>query len=153
MRRIWLGGVALTATLTLATSALSAPIFIDDFQDGQADGWGAAGTGDVRLTTFQDNVSLRLTGSATATTSVSTAGYGQVTIAASLAALSLGRNDACIAEVSTDRGATWREIISVRAGADDGVTLHRSELGRCRYGDGPAPCRSRRDCGPDRSDL
>ena len=137
MRRIWLGGVALTATLTLATSALSAPIFIDDFQDGQADGWGAAGTGDVRLTTFQDNVSLRLTGSATATTSVSTAGYGQVTIAASLAALSLGRNDACIAEVSTDRGATWREIISVRAGADDGVTLHRSELAPAGADDNP----------------
>ena len=137
MRRIRLGGLVLTAALALATSALSAPIFVDDFQDGEADGWGAAGTGDVRLTTWQGNVSLRLTGGATAMTAVSTAGYGQVTVAASLAAQSLGRNYACVAEVSADRGATWQEIVSVRAGADDGVTLHRGELGVAGADDNP----------------
>lgn len=135
MRRVRLGGLVLTAALTLATSALSEPIFADDFQDGQAEGWGAAGAGDVRLTTYEGNVSLRLTGGASATASVSTVGYGSVIVAASLAAQSLGRNDACVGEVSTDRGATWREVVSVRAGADDAVTLHRGELALADGGD------------------
>ncbi|MBU4435615.1 MAG: hypothetical protein KKC14_14530, partial [Alphaproteobacteria bacterium] len=75
MSRLVLGAILLTAAIALAAPALAGPIFADDFQDGQADGWGAAGAGDVRLTTFQGNVSLRLTRRAVATTSVSTRGF------------------------------------------------------------------------------
>jgi hypothetical protein len=120
--------VALATTLAVATPALAAPIFMDDFQDGQADGWGAAGVGDVRLTTYLGNVSLRFTRQASATAAVSTRGFSQVSVAASLAGLSLGADEACIAEVSANGGATWGEIISVRDGTDDGVTLVRGEL-------------------------
>jgi len=128
MRRTCLGGLVLATALACATSAAAAPIFMDDFQDGQADGWGAAGAGDVRLTTYQGNVSLRFTRQASATAVVSTRGFSQVSVAASLAALSLGADDACIAEASADSGATWGEIISVRDGKDDGITLVRGEL-------------------------
>jgi len=127
MRRTGLGGFALAAALVCAAPAVAAPIFVDDFQDGRADGWGAAGAGDVRLTTYQGNVSLRFTRQASATAVVSTEGFSQVSVAASLAALSLGADDACIAEVSADAGASWREIITLRDGKDDGVTLVRGE--------------------------
>jgi hypothetical protein len=40
----------------------------------------------------------------------------------------LGRDDACLAEASADGGASWREIVAVRDGADDGVTLKRGAL-------------------------
>ncbi|MDO8296581.1 MAG: hypothetical protein Q7T19_09105 [Caulobacter sp.] len=93
-----------------------------------ADGWGATGAGDVRLTTYGDNISLRVTGGATAMTAVSTRGFVQVSVAGSLAAMSLGRADACLIETSADAGATWREVVAVRDGADDGVTLNRAAL-------------------------
>lgn len=123
-----IGAVALATALAAATSAFAAPIFMDDFQDGQADGWGAAGAGDVRLTTYQGNVSLRLTRQASATKAVSTRGFSQVSVAVSLAGLSLGADDACIAEASADNGVTWGEIISVPDGRDDGVSLVRGEI-------------------------
>lgn len=118
----------LVATLALATPALAGPIFVDDFQDGQADGWAATGDGDVRLTAYQDNVSLRFTRRAEALTTVSTRGFGDVVVAASLAGQSLGRGDACLAEVSGDGGATWQTIVRLEDGADDGVTLVRGEI-------------------------
>lgn len=128
MSRLALGAILLTAAVALAAPALAGPIFADDFQDGQADGWGAAGAGDVRLTTFQGNVSLRLTRRAMATTSVSTRGFAQVSVAAALAGQGLGRDDACLAEVSADDGATWREIVALRDGADDGVAFTHAEV-------------------------
>lgn len=122
------GVAGLVATLALATPALAGPIFVDDFQDGQADGWAATGDGDVRLTAYQDNISLRFTRRAEALTTVSTRGFGDVVVAASLAGQSLGRGDACLTEVSGDGGATWQTIVRLNDGADDGVTLVRGEI-------------------------
>ncbi|MDP1631683.1 MAG: serine hydrolase [Caulobacter sp.] len=128
MSKLTLGVAALIAAFACAAPALAAPIFVDDFQDGQADGWAAAGAGDVRLTTYQGNVSLRFTRQAEAVTTVSTRGFGDVAMAASLAGQSLGRNDACLAETSTDGGASWRTIVRLADGADDGVTLARGAV-------------------------
>ena len=128
MRLSTLAATVLAAWLCAFAPARAAPVFVDDFQDGQADGWGATGAGDVRLTTYGDNISLRLTGGATAMTTVSTRGFVQVSVAGSLAAMSLGRADACLMEASADGGATWREVVAVRNGADDGVTLVRGAL-------------------------
>lgn len=122
------GAAVLAAMLCVCAPAMAAPIFVDDFQDGVAEGWGATGAGDVRLTTYGDNVSLRVTGGATAMTAVSTRGFGQVSVAGSLAAMGLGKADACLIEASADAGVTWREVVAVRDGADDGVTLTRGAL-------------------------
>ena len=126
--RLTFGMAGLVATLALATPALAGPIFVDDFQDGQADGWAATGDGDVRLTAYQDNISLRFTRRAEALTTVSTRGFGDVVVAASLAGQSLGRGDACLAEVSGDGGATWQTAVRLDDGTDDGVTLVRGEI-------------------------
>ena len=128
MRLFPLGAAVLAASLCAVAPALAAPIFIDDFQDGQADGWGATGAGDVRLTTYGDNISLRVTGGGTAATTVSTRGFVQLSVAGSLAAMGLGKADACLIEASADAGASWREVVAVRDGADDGVTLTRAAL-------------------------
>jgi len=99
-------------------------IFGDDFQDGNADGWKAMGSGDVRLTTYAANASLRLKGNAAAVTAFSTQGFNDVAIGVSFAAMSLAPGDACIAETSADRGTTWIAVHTVAHGEDDGVTLH-----------------------------
>ncbi|MDI1281839.1 hypothetical protein [Brevundimonas sp.] len=122
------GMAGLAAALALASPALAGPIFVDDFQDGQADGWAATGDGDVRLTAYQDNISLRFTRRAEALTTVSTRGFGDVVVAASLAGQSLGRGDACLAEVSGDGGATWQTVVRLEDDGDDGVTLVRGEI-------------------------
>ena len=128
--RLTFGMAGLVATLALATPALAGPIFVDDFQDGQADGWATTGDGDVRLTAYRDNISLRFTHRAEALTTVSTRGFGDVVVAASLAGQSLGRGDACLAEVSGDGGATWQTVVRLDDGTDDGVTLVRGEIDR-----------------------
>jgi len=128
MARLQVAAILLALGLCQAAPVMAAPVFVDDFQDGQADGWGAAGAGDVKLTNYQGNISLNLTGRAVAMTEVSTVGFGEVKVAASLAALGLGGKDSCLAELSTDGGATWLQIVSVRDGEDDGVTLRRAEV-------------------------
>lgn len=128
MRLFIFAATALAAWFCTVTPVLAEPIFVDDFQDGKADGWGATGSGDVRLTTYGDNISLRVTGGATAVTTVSTRGFGRVSVAGSLAAMGLARTDACLIEVSPDAGANWREVVAVRDGEDDGVTLKRASV-------------------------
>ena len=98
MRLFTLGAAVLAASLCAVSPALAAPVFVDDFQDGKADGWGQTGASDVRLTSYGDNISLRVTGGATAMTSVSTAGFVQLSVAGSLAAMGLGKADACLVE-------------------------------------------------------
>ncbi|HQR88321.1 MAG TPA: hypothetical protein PLH31_03455, partial [Caulobacter sp.] len=126
MRPIILAATALAAWLCAVAPVLAGPVFVDDFQDGKADGWSATGSGDVRLTTYGDNISLRVTGGATAATTVSTRGFVRVSVAGSLAAMGLVRTDACLIEVSPDAGANWQTVVAVRDGEDDGVTLKRA---------------------------
>lgn len=114
----------LALSAVLSASAHADPIFTDDFQDGKADEWKATGAGDVRLSTYAGNVSLRLVGNAAAVRIFSTEKFGDVSIGLSFAAVSLEDNGACIAEASTDAGQTWIPVHAVRAGQDDGVTMH-----------------------------
>ena len=101
------------------TAAQAEPIFSETFQDGDASGWAPSG-GDVRLTTYADNVSMRFTRRAAAVASVSTSGFSDVAIAASFAALDLEGEDYCLVEVSADGGRTW---IEVSAAVDSGKRL------------------------------
>lgn len=128
MRVAPLVATMLAVWLCVDTVALADPIFVDDFQDRRADGWGATGAGKVTLTSYGDNVALRVMGGAIATTSVSTRGFVQVSVSGSLAAMGLRRADACLIETSTDAGGTWQEVVSLHDGADDGVTLKRGTL-------------------------
>lgn len=128
MRIFVLAATALAAWLCAAAPVLADTVFVDDFQDGKADGWGATGSGEVRLTRYGDNISLRVTGGATAVTTLSTRGFVRVSVAGSLAALELARTDACLIEVSPDAGAHWQTVVAVRDGEDDGVTLKRATV-------------------------
>lgn len=116
---------ALCAALTFAAAVANADtLFSSDFQDSTADGWRAVGPGDVRLSTYAENVSLRLAPGAQAVRQVSTSGYVGVALSVTLAAQSLGPHGACVADVSPDRGHHWTELYRIGPGLDDGVTLH-----------------------------
>jgi len=116
----------IVAGLCLLAAPLHAETIVDeDFQDGKADGWGGTGEGDLRLTTFEKNVSMRLQKRAAAITKLSTEGFTNITVAVSFAAMSLEGNEDCIAEASTDNGTTWAKIFSIGKAQADGVSLHR----------------------------
>ena len=56
--------LAATATLFASAPAMAAVIFSHDFQDGDAQGWAAYGKGEVQLSRYESNVSMRLAGGA-----------------------------------------------------------------------------------------
>ncbi len=117
------------ATLMLACAlvgfaAHAETLFSDDFQNGKPERWSIVGKGDVQLTRYADNVSMRLAGPAAAVTALSAAGFSNVQVSAALAAEGLRPQDACVVDVSVDRGATWVEVFRIGSGQDDGVTLH-----------------------------
>lgn len=113
--------------LCAAAPCLAEPIFSENFQDGDANGWAPSG-GDVRLTTYAANVSMRFTRSAAAVAGVSTRGFTGVTVAAAMAAYDLEGDDYCLVEASGDGGQTWIEVLRLRDGEDDGVTLKRNAI-------------------------
>ena len=46
----------------ISGAASAGPVILtEDFQDGNADGWGATGDGDVAVSTYAGNYSLRVT--------------------------------------------------------------------------------------------
>ncbi|NOZ43540.1 MAG: beta-lactamase family protein [Alphaproteobacteria bacterium] len=99
-------------------------IFADNFQDGQTHRWQAMGRGDVRLSEYNRNISLYLSGQVAVISSFSTKGYDKVSVSLSFAAKSLEQGQYCLAEVSADRGKSWHEVNRVGKGQDDAVTLH-----------------------------
>ncbi|MGH6950490.1 MAG: hypothetical protein ACREH4_06440, partial [Vitreimonas sp.] len=119
--------LATLALLAIATPALAEPVFIEDFEDGNADGWAPSG-GDAHLTQYAGNTSLRLSGRTAAVARTSTRGFTGVTVSAAMAANSLDANEHCLVEVSADGGQTWLQVLRVIAEQDDGVTLHRNAL-------------------------
>lgn len=125
--------IALALGALAAGSAWAEPIYSEDFQSGRAEGWAPSG-GDARLTTYAGNVSLRLTRDAAVVASVSTLGFGDVTIAAALAANDLEGEDYCLVEASSDEGRTWVEVLRIGDGQDDGVTMHRDAVRDPRFG-------------------
>ncbi len=120
-RTILLAGVM---SALLPAAGLAEDILFEDFQDGEADGWGAGGEGGVQLTTFAGNTSLRLDEEAAAFIAITTEGYRDVRIAAAMAASDLERGEACLLEATYDDGSSWVEVVRVEDGADDAVTLH-----------------------------
>jgi CubicO group peptidase (beta-lactamase class C family) len=121
-------GAALGCALLASATAFTQPIFSDDFQDGNAEGWGSGGEGDVRLTTYAGNVALRLSEQAAAFAAITTEGYDGVTVSAAFAADNLERGEACVFEVTVDDGASWLEVLRVGDGQDDAITLHRGSV-------------------------
>ncbi len=95
-----------------------------DFQNGSSAGWVAMGQGEVGLSTYGTNISLRIGANGAALTALPTKGYADVTVVVSFAASALGPGGACIADASADGGQTWSDIFRVGAGQDDGLTLH-----------------------------
>lgn len=112
--------------------AAAESVFSESFQDGAAEGWAPSG-GDVRLTTYEGNVALRLTRSAAAVHGVSTRDFSGVRVAAAMAAYDLEGDDYCLVEASGDGGRTWIEILRVSDGQDDGVTMHRNAVRDARF--------------------
>jgi hypothetical protein len=109
-----------------AQSAAAVALFAADFQDDTTTGWTAVGSADVRLSSFQDKGSLRLSAGAAALASFSSAGYRQVVVTLAFAGQHLGSTGACVADLSTDRGHSWIEAARLHPGEDDGLTLHRN---------------------------
>ena len=95
-----------------------------DFQNGTTAGWVAMRNGDVALSTYAGNVSLRIKKGGEALTAIPTSGFSGVTIVVAFAASSLGSDCACIADATFDGGQTWSEVHRVSQGEDDAVTLH-----------------------------
>ena len=126
MRKLLLCAAAagLVAATLSARVAQAATLFRADFQDGKTGGWSATGSGDVKLTSYQDNISLKLTGPVAAIAAVSTAGYANIYVSYSFAASDLADGDACLGDVSPDGGRTWQTLFRIGRGQDDGVTLH-----------------------------
>lgn len=113
--------------LAVSPSAMSASRqekFVEDFQDGNAEGWKAGGKGTVQVTSYAGNYSLKLTKKAFALIMLPVAGDSTAHVSTEFAAANLEGKDACIAEVSSDKGAHWTEVNRVADGADDGITLH-----------------------------
>lgn len=122
------------ALFAAAAPALAEPLFVEDFEDGDAHGWSPSG-GDARLTQYAGNTSLRLSGRTAVIARASTRGRTGVTVAAAMAASSLESDEHCLVEVSADGGETWLQVLRVGDGQDDAVTLHRAALTDARLDD------------------
>ncbi len=117
--------LVLTAMVALAGGAQAQALFSDGFEDGTTDTWGGnPGRGDLRLTQYAGNTSLRLTRDAYAAAIVDVAGYVDVRVTAAFAADDLEGSDACLLEYSLD-GQSWIIAGQIGNGDDDAVTLHR----------------------------
>lgn len=106
-----------------AEAAGAATLFQDGFEDGDSGGWALAGN--VSITDLQSigQYSLRIKQTGTATATVSTAGYSDVTITMNLAATSLEDGDDCYGEVSVNGGLDWITVVAVQNGGDDGTFM------------------------------
>lgn len=107
----------------LPGAASAEELFRSDFQQGVAAPWRAAGSGDVRLTSFQGNVSMRLSAGASALAAVNVEGRRSLYVNAKIAAEGLDDNALCSVQVSRDEGMSWITVSSVGAPRADAVTL------------------------------
>lgn len=109
--------------LALPGAASAEELFRSDFQQGAAAPWRAAGGGDVRLTSFEGNVSMRLTAGASALVAVPVEGRRSLYVNAKIAAEGLDDAAVCAVEVSRDEGKSWVAVSSVGKARADAVTL------------------------------
>ena len=117
--------LSLALSLAVMASADGDTLLRTDFEDGTASPWQAVGSAAVGVTRYAGNASLRLDSGAMAQTTVSTLGFTDVSVTLGFAASALGHGGRCSADVSVDGGRTWLVVHEIRAGADDGITLHR----------------------------
>lgn len=114
----WLAGLMMLSGAALAQGAI---LFSDDFQSSGYADWSLTGDGHDALNHYAGNGSMRLDGLRQGELAVSSLGYENVTLSMDMAALYLVPGDECHAEYSTDGGGTWRAVVSVDAGTDDGL--------------------------------
>lgn len=116
--------VAFMACLSFAIPAHGQVLLMEDFQDGNADGWAAdPREGDIRLSSYQGNHSLQLTRNAYALRKISVGAAERLDIRASFAADGLEGDDECRFDVSLG-GKEWTNVGRITDGQDDGITLH-----------------------------
>ncbi|MEQ9434374.1 hypothetical protein [Hyphomonas sp.] len=105
------------------TCACAQGLLSETFQDGNAAGWnGEPGRGDIRLTEYAGNISLRLQRDASATIRLA-ASPGHYTISSGFAADNLEGKDGCVLEASVSDG-DWIELGRISDGQDDAISLH-----------------------------
>ncbi|WP_417483226.1 serine hydrolase [Maricaulis sp.] len=115
--------VALGLLAGFNAPGMAQPLFSDDFQDGDAEGWrGDAGRGDVRVTEYAGNFSLRLRRNAWVAAAARIPAGQEIRVSADFAAEGLEGEDSCRLETSFD-GQGWIEIGRIADGQDDAVTL------------------------------
>lgn len=117
--------MVLTACIYAAPTMVAAQTYLNEgFQDGDADGWQSdARKGEIGLTTYAGNISLKMTRDAYAVRKLENISSARVRIGAVFAAEKLEGDDACVLEASPD-GIQWFEIGRVEDGQDDALTLH-----------------------------
>ncbi|HHI88716.1 MAG TPA: hypothetical protein ENK01_02080, partial [Hellea balneolensis] len=122
MKRI----LALIVILLFCAQTARADVLLsEDFQSGKTTGWkGNPGKGDIRLSRYKSNISLRLQGNAYAVRKVALKDSGRVLVQAAFAAQNLGPGEACLLEVST-APQKWKALGRVQDGQDDGLSLHK----------------------------
>jgi|AntAceMinimDraft_5_1070358.scaffolds.fasta_scaffold00805_9 hypothetical protein len=104
-------------------SACAQTLMLETFQDGDTAGWSSEpGRGDIRLTEYAGNISLRLQRDASATMRL-VASPGRYSIATDFAADNLEGKDGCVLEASVSDG-DWIELGRISDGQDDAISLH-----------------------------
>ena len=115
--------VLIALALMAPAAAAAEDLFHSDFQQGSADPWRAAGAGDVRLTSYEGNVSMRLTAGASALVMVPVEGKRALYVKAKIAAEGLDDAATCAVTASRDGGQSWQPVTSVGKARADAVTL------------------------------
>ncbi|WP_300395881.1 serine hydrolase [Henriciella sp.] len=125
MRRIFSRLTFALAVVACVQPASAQTLLDETFQSGDIGSWrGDPGRGDIQLTEYAGNWSLRLRRDAWAGRTIpgEIAAGETLLIEADLAADGLEKSDACILEVSAG-GQPWEEVGRIGYGQDDGVTL------------------------------
>ncbi len=114
---------------SISPLVLSETLFSDNFQDGDISDWSIDGNGPVAIANlFNSNYSMRLLNQKNATITLSSSGYNNVSVTAEIVAFLLESGDTCIAELSSDNGASWDLIKRVVNGQDNGLTWYSGTI-------------------------
>lgn len=125
MRRTLSCLVLVIAVIASVQAAWAQTLLDETFQSGELGSWrGDPGRGDIQLTEYAGNYSIRLRRDAWAGQTVpGTVEAGEtLVVSADFAANGLETSDACLLEFSAG-GRPWMEIGRIGDGRDDGVTL------------------------------
>jgi len=114
---------------TFSLPLIAETLFTDNFQDGDISDWIIDGNGPAAIANqYNGNYSIRLLNQKNARKTVSTSGYNNVSVTAEIVGYLLESGDSCIAELSSNNGASWDQIKSVVNGQDNGVTWYSGTI-------------------------